>query len=344
MNADLVNRAALAVALSWIGCAPPPQPPAEAGAPAESRPEDFSRDRAAGHLEALAAIGPRPAGSEGSRRARDYIASALRALDLEAREQRVRVESGSPEESLETVNLLAAIPGDSPDAILLVGPYDSPPGGAGLGDGASGAALVLELGRALKERRLPYTVWLAFVEGDALARGGEPGAAGSEPVGTGALVTSLGAENHLERVRVAVYFDRVADPVLRVARDLLSNRTWREEFWGAARRLGRTDAFPPDAPFESADGGHRAFLGVGMRRAVAIVGARSDGGSASGATADGPAHPSPDSLAVVGGVSLEALRAIAERLAKIDRFVESPLAPSAPGSRSPADPPAGVSP
>jgi hypothetical protein len=202
----------------------------------------------------------------------------------------------------------------------------------GANDGASGAALVLELGRALRERRPRYTVWLAFVEGDALARGGESGA-----IGTGALVAGFGDQGGMERVRLAVYFNRVADPDLRIARDLLSNRSLREEFWAAARRLGRTGAFPPDAAFESVAAGHRAFPAAGMRRAIAIVGARFEPSDAADAPVDDLAHSSPESLAVAGAVSLDALVAIANRLAKIDRFVESPITTRPEPEPAPAD-------
>jgi hypothetical protein len=213
---------------------------------------------------------------------------------------------------------------------------------------------VLELARALQARRPAYTVWIAFVEGDALVRGA-PADQADELVGTRALVLGLGgAEDRLARVRVAVYFDRVAAPDLRVARDLLSNRTWREEFWAAARRLGHTATFPPDAAFESVDAGQRAFLAVGMRRAVAIAGARkaaepprseakpSEGGlpplDEAEERAAEPADRSPESLAVVGAVSLDALVAISERLAKIDRFVESPVAASEAAGEGAEDP------
>jgi hypothetical protein len=128
--------------------------------------------------------------------------------------------------------------------------------------------------------------------------------------------------------------NRVADRDLRVARDLLSNRAWREEFWAAGRRSARADVFPGDAPFESVDAGQRAFLAVGMPRAVAIVDTRlgPDGAAAgddAGAAVDDLDHASPESLALVGGVSLDAIRSIAERLAKIDRFVRSPIAAGA---------------
>src|SRR5262245_13130406 len=348
-----VTGFALWVALFALACGPPPPPPSEPASPAEKRPEDFSGERAAAHLEALASIGPRPAASEGAQRAREYIAGSLRGLDVEVVEQRTRVEGKDPVAGVETVNLFATIPGASPDAILLVAPYDSP---ADARDGASGAALVLELGRALQASHPAYTVWLAFVEGDALAPGASRAAA-KEIVGTRALVAGLGGGggDRLARVRVAVYFDRVAEPDLRVARDLLSNRTWREEFWASARRLGHTAAFPPDAAFESVDAGQRAFFAVGMRRAVVIAAARQAGAPPGGQAKPGQPKAEPaakrsdagrsaESLAVVGAVSLDALVAISERLAKIDRFVGSPVASSEEDGEASEDSKAGDSP
>jgi len=343
MRGDVLRRVALALALGLTACAPAPPPAEPVVAPAPPPPpQDFSGERAWQHLEALAGLGPRVAGSEGAARARGYLGDALRGLGLEVTEQRARIEPGSPERVQETVNLLAAIPGSSRDLIVLVAPYDSPleaPGSAET-DGASGSALVLELGRALQVRGPAYTMLLAFVEGDALPRGA--GADGLPPgsVGTGALVAGLAAGEGLERVRLAVRFDRVAEPDLRVARDLLSSRALREEFWAAARRLGHTAVFPPDVPFEAVEEGQQAFVSSGMRRAVAIVGSRPVSGEASaevaGRAADDGGSAARASLAAVGSVSLDAIVAISRRLAKIDRFAQSPIS-AGPGAPEPPD-------
>jgi hypothetical protein len=349
-NGARARWAAAALALLGLACgtAPPPEP----AAIPESRPEDFSAEGAWRHVEALAAIGARPAGSAGAERARDYLRGELGALGIEVAEQRSRVEPKSAP-PLETVNLFATIPGESPDAILLIAPYDTPPGAPGVGanDGASGAALVLELARALKARGPRYTVWLAFVEGDPRAGSADPLA--GETVGTRAFVAGIAQGGRMERVRIAVYANRVADRDLRIARDLLSNRAWREEFWAAGRRSARAGAFPANAPFESVDAGHRAFVAVGMPRAVAIVDSRlgpdAPAPDAAGEPADDLAQSSPESLAVVGAVCLDALGSIAERLAKIDRFVRSPIAAGqtaaepAPGPATPPEPPNGAS-
>src|SRR5262245_50624171 len=104
MKAGLTKQKALAIALLWLGCGPPPPPPAPTSSPPVApRPEDCSGDRAVAHLEALRKIGARPAGSEGARRAGEYLKEALGDLGLEVKEQRARVES--PGAVLETVNL-----------------------------------------------------------------------------------------------------------------------------------------------------------------------------------------------------------------------------------------------
>src|SRR5215468_969595 len=155
----------LAVALAALslscgpGAAPPPLPESAARGAA---PDQFSADAAWGHLTALAAVGPRRAGTPGAERARAYLVGALRDPGFEVGEQRAQIEHGG--ERFTTVNIVAHLPGASPDAILLVAPYDSAPeGAAGVDAGASGAALVVELARALGARRPAYGVWVALV-------------------------------------------------------------------------------------------------------------------------------------------------------------------------------------
>jgi hypothetical protein len=318
--------------LALAACSAAPAPLDAVATPAPPLPprEDFSAERAWQHWAALTRHGPRAAGSEASGSARAYLRDELTGLGLQVTEQIAeRIEPGPPERVQRTVNLLAEIPGASRDLIVLVASYDSPSerSGSAAPDDASGAALLLELGRALQVRGPLFTILLAFVEGDAAARGS--GATESVAAGAEALVAALAGDGSLERVRLAVAFDGIASPDLRVARDLLSSRVLREEFWSAARRQGRDAIFPAAAPFEVVDGSHRAFLSAGMRRAVAISGARP---AAEAEQAQEAVSPEPDaegasraSLSAVGAVGLDAIATISQRLAKIDRFARSPL-------------------
>ncbi|MBW1685635.1 MAG: M28 family peptidase [Deltaproteobacteria bacterium] len=344
-----------------LGLACQSSPPPAAGVPATpaERADAFEAQRAWQDLGELAEIGPRVMGTEGARRAGDYILGELTKLELEIIEQDITVRRGEEDaEPLALRNIAAKIPGRSSDIFLLVAPYDTRRYESfrflGVNDGGSGSALLLEIARVLAADPLPYTTWLVFLDGEApLAPGSVPVASPSH-FGSRALAKQLYDEGVIAGVRLALILNRVCDADLRVARDLLSHRIYREEFWRAAARLGRSDAFPPGASFESPVASHHALAAVGLRRVVALVDTSFGGdeppGLYAGTQDDDLEHCSADSLEAVGKVSLEALDKISQRLAKIDRFSASPLEgpgeltfelPAAPEADAPATPQAG---
>ncbi len=328
-----------------LACQSSPPPAERALAGPAKRAEAFEAQRAWDHLTTLAEIGPRVMGTEGVRRAGDFIAGELAKLDLEVVEQEITVRRSEPEqeqqeqeakqeqEELALRNIAAKIPGPSSDVFLLLAPYDTRRYEnfrfLGVNDGGSGAAVLLEIARVLAADPLPYTTWLVFLDGEApLAPSSVPVAPPSH-FGSRALARRLQERRVLSGVRLALILNRVCDADLRVARDLLSHRVYREEFWRAAARLGRTDAFPPGASFESPVASHHALAAVGLRRVVALVDTSFGGdeppGLYAGTEDDDLEHCSADSLEAVGKVALQALDKISQRLAKIDRFAAAPL-------------------
>jgi hypothetical protein len=269
--------------------------------------------------------------------------------------------------------IVGSLPGRSDDVLLLVAAYgatgpDEAAQALELADAASGAAVLLELGRALSARPRPYTVWLAFVEGGVAGRGvegdagaGDTGTPGGEDdgaaarihPGSAALADALAQRGDRERVRVAVFFDSLAHPDLRVARDLRSHRIHRETFWDSARALGLEDVFVAEEPLSSPESGHVALLERDWRGVVAIVGATPpalpvDEDEAEPLRPDAAEDATVTRLDELGTVVLDALDRIAARLARIDGFVNDGLAgedwgtgPSATGRSAPrpADPP-----
>ncbi|HSE92648.1 MAG TPA: M28 family peptidase, partial [Methylomirabilota bacterium] len=103
------------------------------------------------HVAALVALGPRPAGSPASARARDYIVRELRRAGVEARVE--RFDTDTPHGRLAMANVVGIVRGRRPDTILVGGHYDTkwfkelPFVGAN--DGGSSTALLLELARRL---------------------------------------------------------------------------------------------------------------------------------------------------------------------------------------------------
>ncbi len=324
-----------------LGCGSTPSPDAissrQASADLEAtsaRIASFSADRAWRDLRALTEVGARPVGSRGNDRARDYLRVELENLGVEVESWEVDYanaagrSSGAGAPEVRVTNLSAIIPGTrSQHRFLLVAPFDSRSFDdfefIGANDGASGAAVVLEIARTIAANPLPYATEIVFLDGQSPF---------SSPDGHGAVyreVGSLGLASRIRRggisgVRVMVYLNRVGDADLRIARDLMSHRIYREEFWKAAATLNRTQAFPRDAAFENAGIAHGVFGQIGLRQIVSIVDTSFGGdqppGLYAGTAQDTIDRCSPESLETVGVVVLEALDAIAGRLAKIDRF------------------------
>jgi hypothetical protein len=340
----VVAAGLLGLCASLEACQSPPLEPESASrvVAREANGESFSRDRAWRHLLALADLGPRVAGTEGAAQARGYIRARLEELGLDVLERRSQVFVEADDEAVELVHVTGVIPGKSSDVFMLVASYDTPPRAKAEferahNEGASGPALLLELARVLASQPQPYTVSVAFLEGEAFPpslRDGEAALLGSRD-----LARQLAEEGSLSRLRLAVFFHHVADPDLEIARDLRSHQVYREIFWQAAQSLGHVTAFPSDGGFRSPRLGHLSFLDRGLRGVVAIADDRLNGEDAPGArwcTDRDPARRcSAESLEVVAVVTLEALEQIGARLEKIDRFASSPLDHPARGAPEP---------
>jgi hypothetical protein len=317
-----------------LACGSAPAPPPLPRAPADGQVDAFSADRAWKHLEALAAIGPRASGTEGAAKARAYLQDELTSLGLEVVSQSSTVSFDSGDmPDFELVNLEVTIPGDSPDLIILAAPYDSAYHESfeypGVNDGASGAALLLELARVLRSSPLPYTIRLYFLDCEApLGRGGAENAE-VQLLGSTAAAAGLESGRELAAIRLLLVMNRVSDADLRIARDRFSHRTYRDAIWRAAAELGYVEVFSPGAKFDAPVAGHRSFIDRGMRRTVAIVdphfGDEEAPNLADHSEEDTLDRSSPRSLEVVGKVMLASLESISARLVKIDRFSEAPV-------------------
>lgn len=344
-----------------LACGTPPVPQTPLP-PGPVLPEAMAVGSAWSYLEALSAVGPRVSGSAGAERARSLIAGRLTSLGIRVGDDLPlppppAEASGAPAAAAakaepaaqagpEPRNLVGVIPGASQELILLVAPYDSPPsevpGSIGANDGASGAAVLLALAGALVEAPLPYTTWLLFLDGEAAGPDATNALRGSS-----AAARRLALSGYAQRVRLLLVLNRVCDQDLHIARDLLSNRAYREEFWRAAQRLGYRELFEQER-FEQPQASHWPFLQAGVR-SVALVDTSVAGADPSGPPSASPpddlAHCSPQSLASVAAVALDALEAISRRLAKIDRFsaapdlaLTRPVPEEAAPSSAPADP------
>jgi hypothetical protein len=297
----------------------------------------FSGQRAWQHMRAFNHLGSRVAGSREARAARIYIKSEFEKLGLSVAEQLAAVvdTGGQP---VELTHLTGVIEGRSKDILLLATHYDTSPFDNAVprrtDQRASGVALLLELARTLTANEKPeYTIWLTFIDGDALDPTSET--ASNARVGSQSLVAEWKRLSVFGQIRAAFFYGNVGDRDLPILRDIDSPRMYREEFWEAAAGLGFEDNFPRNSGYGPSNTGRDVFADANLRASVALANSQD-----SDAAARLPAvHPSDagnvgDETSVkrafagfsaVGNVSFEALKRTASKLHNIDQFARSPL-------------------
>jgi len=277
---------------------------------AAQAPAGFDGGRAYEHLRQVVAFGPRPAGSAALASTRGYIKKQLADIGIQAVEQ--AFDADTPVGRIHMVNLIARIPGASPDRIVFAGHYDTKLFRefrfVGANDAGSSTAFLIEWARVMKARKNPFTVELLFLDGEeaTVEWGGTDRTYGSRH-----YVQVAQREKTLPSLRALILVDMIADRDLTIRRETASTPWLTEAIWAAARRLKRTDAFL-DSSAEIEDD-HLPFLQAGVP-AVDIIDGPDDypPWHTAGDTLD---KVSARSLQTVGDVLLEALPAIEKRLA-----------------------------
>jgi glutaminyl-peptide cyclotransferase len=273
-------------------------------APAAEAPR-FDGAAALRHLERLVAIGPRVAGTPGGEQARAYITGELKKLGVKVE---VRAfEADSPHGRLSLANVIAIVPGQRSDVILLGGHYDTKYFKefrfVGANDGGSSAALLLELTRRLAATPREYTYWVVWFDGEE-AR--VSWTATDSLYGSRRLAADLARAGRLPRAMVLV--DMIGDRNLGIVRDIYSTPWLTDLLWATAARLGHGRHFLSTAMGVEDD--HAPFLRAGVPAALLI-----DFDYPPWHTAEDTLDKvSAQSLAVVGDVVLGALPEIERHL------------------------------
>ena len=115
------------------------------------------------HLDALAdIIGSRIVGSDGERKATEYIKSEFEKAGYTVRVQPFGLTT-EDDENLNSQNIIAVKPGKSSDEIIIGAHYDSTGPGKGADDNAASVGILLEIAQQLKDKETPYTIrFIAF--------------------------------------------------------------------------------------------------------------------------------------------------------------------------------------
>ncbi|MBM3809207.1 MAG: M28 family peptidase [Acidimicrobiia bacterium] len=231
------------------------------GVSAQSGGSAFDSTRAWEHLRQQVAIGPRPSGSAGNVKNRDYIKAQMAALGIKVVEQ--PFEGQTPLGPVKMVNLIATIPGKRPDRIILASHFDTKlfreVRFVGASDGASSTAALIELGRVLKTRQqLPFTYELLFFDGEEAV---------VEWTGTDNTYGSRHYVDHarktgtLQSIRALILLDMIGDRDLTIRRESHSTRWLTDIVWATASKLGHRQFMDEETTVED---DHIPFVKAGV--------------------------------------------------------------------------------
>ena len=223
------------------------------------KPEWFNSERAYQDVVNQTAFGPRTPGSKAHEKTIDYIRQQLQEENWLVEVQVAKVNG-------QTIKNVIARRSDIPPQIILGAHYDSrlfaehdpdilkqsqPVPGAN--DGASGVAVLLELGRVLPDNSVP--VWLVFF--DAEDQGGIPGWV-DWSIGATAFVQEFSL-----KPQAVVIVDMVGDRDLNLLKEKQSSPHLVDEIWQVAAELGYSKYFLSDSKYNIEDD-HVPFLNAGI--------------------------------------------------------------------------------
>ena len=220
-------RAGLFMLILWC-----PGLAGQAAAPA------FDSSKAWEHLRQQVAIGPRPSGSAANVKNRDYIKAQMAAFGIKTTEQ--PFDGATPGGPVKMVNIIATIPGQRPDRIVLASHFDTKLFRdlrfVGASDGASSTAALIELGRVIKARgQLPFTIELLFLDGEEAVVEWQ---GNDNTYGSRYYVDAARKSGSLKSLRAFILLDMIGDRNLTIRRESNSTRWLTDIVWGAAKKLG----------------------------------------------------------------------------------------------------------
>ena len=221
-------------AISPQAAAFPPAPPAETTG-------GFDGGRAYKHVERLVAIGPHSAGSEGIRRAQEYIVGQLKSFGCAVEEQ--DFHASTPVGDVAMKNIVAKAPSTSPNIVIYASHYDTKrlDNFVGADDGGSSTGVLLELARLLCSRKNSVAVWLVFFDGEEAFnfQWVDP----DHTYGSRELAARLSLSGELHRVKALILADMVG-PTNPIYRRESNSTPWLSDMvWSTAARLGYGTVF-----------------------------------------------------------------------------------------------------
>jgi len=237
----------------------------------------FDGERAFNHVKAQVEFGPHPAGSPAIEKTREYIGRELKSYGLKTAFD--EFAENTPRGKVNFKNVIAELPGESPDVVIIASHYDTKPFKeftfVGANDGGSSTGALLEIARVMAAESQPgsqdagrkrkFTYWFVFFDGEeAFCHEWSECLNGNDHTyGSRHMVERLRREKQLGRVKTMILLDMIGDRDLTIPREEGSSQWLVEAIWGTARQLGYKKEFP-DGPFSVGDDDHMPFLRAGV--------------------------------------------------------------------------------
>ncbi|MFN2453724.1 MAG: M28 family metallopeptidase [Pyrinomonadaceae bacterium] len=252
-----------------------------ANAPAETasvaKGSAFDGERAMAHARKQIALVPGAAGTPELARTRDYIVGELKSYGLNVSLDEFRAVTPVGERRM--ANIIAEIPGEQSDIIMLSSHYDTKFikqfRFVGANDPAASVATLLELARVLaaNKQKPKFTYRIVFFDGEEAFcfdweqchnpdKDGKP-TAPDNTYGSRHYVAQLIDKNEVKRIRVMILLDMMGYKNLELGRDDMSTPWLVDIVWQTAREMNYGAQFV-DRPEGVGGDDHEPFLRAGI--------------------------------------------------------------------------------
>lgn len=272
----------------------------------------FSADSAYSYVKKQVEFGPRIPGSQAHAQCGDWLYETLRAFGAEVSDQRAVLTTFDGTE-IPMRNIFARFNPDSKERILLLAHWDTRPWADndpdpkkhdspfdGANDGASGAAVLLEIARIASEAGFSNGIDILLCDAEDWGTDGDDG---SWALGTQYFVKNLPEPSYSPSA--AILLDMVGAPDATFMREYysqLADPALADEIWSIGAALGHDEMFP-NKMGSAVNDDHIQLIEAGIP-CIDIIDYRDAEGFFSGwhTTADNLSAISPATLGAVGEV------------------------------------------